>query len=390
VQKAYDLRDRVSERERLYILEKYYTYISGDTDKTIETLQTWAKLYPNDFIPHNNLSLNYKLLGRYEDAMKEGLEAVRLSPSNISARENLLQSFMGLGRIDEAEQTAKEIERINPDSLSAHFPRYVFAFMRRDQAAMDREIEWAKGKPDEAEFTSAVAATAVYYGKLKQAEELESRALDMFKAQGRKEGAAQALMARATNQVFLEKCSEAKDNAKAALSMVRGQMIIANAAIVYASCDDQSQAQSLLDEMHKLYPENTVIESIVAPMVRAEMERTRGNLDQAIQLLESIRSYDFGIATGVSNTYMRANLYLKQRRGNEAAAEFRKIMDRPSLDSFSPAHPLSRLGLARALAISGDVSGARTSYQDFFALWKDADPDLTVLVQAKKEYEQLK
>ncbi|HKS09338.1 MAG TPA: protein kinase [Pyrinomonadaceae bacterium] len=390
VQKAYDLRDRVSERERLYILEKYYTYISGDTDKTIETLQTWAKLYPNDFIPHNNLSLNYKLLGRYDEALQEGLEAVRLSPNNISARENLLQSFMGLGRVDEAEQTAKEIERINPDALSPHFSRFVFAFMRGDQAGMDREVEWAKGKPDEAEITSAVAATATYYGKLKQAEEFEQRALEMVKAQGRKEGSAQALMSRATNLVFLEKCSEAKNNAKAALAAVRGQMIIANAAIVYASCDDQSEAQSLLEEMHKLYPENTVVESIITPMVRAEMERSRGNIDQALQLLESIRSYDFGIVTGVNNNYMRGNLYLKQRRGNEAAAEFKKIIDRPSLDTFSPAHPLSRLGLARALALNGDVAGARTSYQDFFALWKDADPDLPVLVEAKKEYEQLR
>jgi len=390
VQKAYDLRDRVSERERLYIIEKYYTYIAGDTGKTIETLQTWAKLYPNDFIPHNNLSLNYKLLGRYDEALKEGLEAVRLSPNNISARENLLQSFMGLGRIDEAEQTVKEIERINPDSLSAHFPRYVFAFLRRDQADMDREVEWAKGKPEEAEITTAVAGTAIYFGKLKQAEELEVRALEMFKAQGRKESSVQGLATRAANLSFLEKCSDAKDNAKAALSMLRGQMIIANAAVVYASCDDQSQAQSLLDEMHKLYPENTVIESIVAPMVRAEMERSRGNIDQALQLLESIRTYDFGIVAGVANTYMRGNLYLKQGRGNEAAAEFRKIIDRPALDAFSPAHPLSRLGLARALAINGDIVGARTSYQDFFALWKDADPDLPVLVQAKKEYEQLK
>ena len=390
VQKAYDLRDRVSERERLYILEKYYTYISGDTDKTIETLQTWAKLYPNDFIPHNNLSLNYKLLGRYDDALKEGLEAVRLSPNNISARENLLQSFMGLGRIDEAEQTVREMERINPEALGAHFTKYIFAFLRRDQAEMDREVEWAKGKPDEAEFTLAVAATASYYGKVKQAEEIESRGLEMFKAQGRKEGYAQGLMGRATNLLYLEKCSDAKNNAKAALSVLRGQMIIANAALVYAGCGDQGEAQSLLDEMHKLYPENTVIESIVTPMVRAEMERSRGNIDQAVQIFESIRSYDFGTVTGVNNIYMRGNLYLKQRRGNEAAAEFKKIIDRPSLDTFSSAHPLSRLGLARALVINGDIAGARTSYQDFFALWKDADPDLPVLVEAKKEYEQLK
>src|ERR1051325_4161614 len=123
VQKAYDLRDRVSERERLYIVEKYYTYITGEIDKAVETQKTWARLYPNDFIPHNNLSLNYKLLGNFEEALKEGLEAVRLSPNNASARDNVVASFVGLGRIDEAEQAVREIEKINPDALSVHFNR---------------------------------------------------------------------------------------------------------------------------------------------------------------------------------------------------------------------------------------------------------------------------
>jgi tetratricopeptide (TPR) repeat protein/tRNA A-37 threonylcarbamoyl transferase component Bud32 len=390
VQKAYDLRDRVSERERLYISEKYYAYITGELDKTIETLQTWAKLYPKDFIPHNNLSLNYKLLGRYEEAMKEGQEAVRLSPNNISARDNLVASFVGLGRLDEAEESARELEKINPDALGSHFPKYFFAFMRRDQAAMDRELEWSMGKPEEPEFTSAVASTAMYFGKWKQAEELERRSLEMFKAQGRKENSAQGLVVLAANLVYLEKCSDAKDNAKAALSVFRGQLTMANAALVFAACDDQSQAQSLRDELLKLYPKNTFLASIISPMVDAQLEAKRGNIDRAIQLLESVRGYDLGVMTGVLNNYSRGNLYLKQRRGNEAATEFKTIIDRPFIDPFSPAHALARLGLGRALAINDDIAGARKSYQDFFALWKDADSDLPVLIQAWKEYEQLK
>ena len=119
MQKAYDLRDRVSERERLYIMEKYYTYLTGEIDKTIETLQTWARLYPDDFIPHNNLSINYKFLGRHEESLKEALEAVRLSPNNINARENLVTGFMLLGRLDEAEQAAQELQKINPDAFAS-------------------------------------------------------------------------------------------------------------------------------------------------------------------------------------------------------------------------------------------------------------------------------
>ena len=390
VLKAYELRDRVSERERLYITEKYYAYITGETDKTIETLQTWAKLYPNDFIPHNNLSLNYKLLGRYEEAMRAGQEAVRLSPNNLSARDNLVASFVGLGRLAEAEESAKELEKINPDAFGYHFPKYFFAFMRRDQAAMEREIAWSRGKHEEGDFTTLVAATAFYFGKRKQGEELQRRSVEIVRAQGRKENAAQNLLTLAANLVYFEKCSEAKNIAKEALSVFRGQSTLANAALIYAVCDDQSQAQSLRDEVLKQYPTNTFLVAIVSPMVEAQLEAKRGNLDRALQWLESLRTYDGGNVTGVSNNYTRGKLYLAQRRGNEAAAEFRMIIDRPYLDPFSPAHALARLGLGRALTITGDVPGARKAYQDFFALWKDADPDLPALSEAHKEYEQLK
>ena len=139
-----------------------------------------------------------------------------------------------------------------------------------------------------------------------------------------------------------------------------------------------------------IYPKNTVLSSMVVPMLRSAIERNRGNTAEAIQLLESVRAYDFGRVTGLGTTYMRGNLYLEQRMGNEAAAEFKKIIDRPGIEPLSPAHALSHLGLARAEVVNGDTAAARKSYQDFFALWKDADQDLPVLVQAKKEYEQLK
>ena len=390
VQKAYDLRDRVSERERLYITEKYYTYLTGEIDKTIQTLQTWAKLYPNDFIPHNNLSLNYKLVGRYEDAMKEGLEAVRLGPNNISAHDNLASSYVGLGRMDEAEQSAKELERINPESLGAHFHKYFFAFLRRDQAGMDRELEWAKGKSEEAEVLGTMGATAAYFGKLKHAEELEKRSDDLLKTRGDKENAAQGWMNLAADFVYAGKCTEAKNHAKAALALSRGHSVLVPGALLFAFCDDHSQAQLLLDELRKQYPKSTLVAAIIDPTVRAELERSRGNLDQAVQLMESVRPYDLGLLTGLSNNYMRGNLYLKQRRGSEAAAEFKKIIDSPGIDPFSPAHALAHLCLGRALAITGDTAGARKAYQDFFAMLKDADPDLPVLADARKEYEQLK
>ena len=390
VQKAYELRDRVSEHERLYITEKYYTYLTGEIDKTIETLQTWAKLYPNDFIPHNNLSLNYQLVGRYDDATKEAVEAVRLGPNNFAAQENLVSSYLASGRIDEAEQAAKEMDRINPDSIGTHFMKYAFAFLRRDQAGMDKELEWAKGKSEEAEVLGTMAGTAEYFGKVKHAEELQKRSQDLLLARGDKENAAQGLMNLAGDFVYVGKCPEAKNAAKTALSLSTGHSTLVPGLLVFAACDDHSQAQSLLDELRKQYPKSTLAVSLIDPLARAELERSRGNVDQAVQLLESVRAYDMGLLTGMASIYMRGNFYLKQGRGKEAAAEFQKIIDHPGVDIFSPSHVLSHLCLGRALVLSGDTAGARKAYQDFLALWKDADPDLPVLVAAKKEYEQLK
>jgi tetratricopeptide (TPR) repeat protein len=359
-------------------------------DKGTETLQTWARLYPIDFIPHNNLSLNYQIMGNYEEALKEGLEAVRLSPNNTAARENVFSSFIALGRIDEAEQAAKEMEKINPDSLGAHFSRHFFAFLRHDQAAVDREIEWAKGKPEEAEATIKLANAAVYFGKIKQSEDLVKRAIEMFKNQGRPENASKELLGMAGSQLVVGRCQQAKENAKAALALHRGRNSLGGAALVYAGCNDLNQAQTILNELRTTYPTDTISSSMMTPLIQAEIERGRGNITEAIRLLESVRSYDRGLVTGFTNNYLRGHLYLEQRKGDEAAAEFQKIIDIPAIDAFSPAHALAHLCLGRAAVLKGDTAGARKAYQDFFALWKEADQDLPVLVQARKEYDALK
>ena len=389
-QKAYDLRDRVSERERLYITEKYYNYVTGEIDKAIETLQTWSKLYPDDFVPHNNLSIAYRILGRYEEALKESLEAVRLRPNNTAARTNVISNYSVLGRFDETQQALNELRKINPDQYAVHATTFVMAFMRGDQAAMDRETEWAKGRPEEADFTSLLAAHAMYLGKVKQSEQLAQRAVELFVQQNRHENASNVLLSLAGNLLTVDKCEQAKNYVKAGMTLFEGEFGVANAAMIYAACGDRSRAETMMDAVRTAAPKNTFVVSIVTPMVRAEIERNRGNTAEAIQLLESVRSYDLGETIGLSNNYSRGNLYLQQRRGNEAAAEFKKIVDNFGVNALSPFHPLARLGLARAAALNGDTAAARKSYQDFFAVWKDADPDLPALVQARKEYEQLK
>ncbi len=390
IQKAYDLRDRVSERERLYIAEKYYNYITGELDKAGETLQTWSKLYPDDFVPHNNLSINFRILGRNEEALQESLEAVRLRPDNTAGRTNVISNFIALSRFDEAEQARKELEKINPDHLIVHFAGFYLSAVRGDQAGMEREVQWARGRPEEADFTAIRGAHAMQRGKAKEAEDLAKRAAELFKQQKRNENAANMFLNLAGNLVVLGKCQQAKENANAAIALFRSDLGMAGAALVYAACADASKAQSMLDAVRTSAPKNTLVTSVFSPMLRSEVERGRGNIDEALQLLESLRSYDLSESTGLANNYSRGHLYLEKRRANDAAAEFRKIIENRGIGWFSPVHALAHVGLARAAVISGDTAGARKLYQDFFALWKDADADLPVLVQARKEYEQLK
>ncbi|MBA3515100.1 MAG: protein kinase, partial [Pyrinomonadaceae bacterium] len=374
-QKAFDLRDRVSERERFYISEKYYNYVDGDIDKAMGVLQTWSRLYPNDFIPHNNLALNYMIFGRYDDALKESLEAVRLSPNNSSARDNLIGSFMGLNRFDEANVALEQLRSLHPDSASVHFASADLAFIRGDQAAIEREVQWATGKSFEAGLTAARGSVAAASGQLKKAEELRRRSIDLFKNQGRKDNAAQTLIGLAFRQAAFGKCQEATANAAAALGLHKGRISIAGAATIYAECNDFVRSQALLDEALKLYPKDTPTVQMVAPYIRARLERGRGNAAQAIQLLESVRRYDLGLIIGVGNNYLRGQAYLDQRMGKEAAAEFQRIIDHRGIDPLSEQHPLAHLGLARAAAIRGDLAKSRTEYQNFLALWKDADAD---------------
>jgi tetratricopeptide (TPR) repeat protein len=292
--------------------------------------------------------------------------------------------------MDEAEQANKELRSLNPDDSSAHFATYVFAFLRGDQATMESEIQWARGKPEEADFSGVLASAALYNGQFKKGEELIKRSVEMFKSQDRKENASQLQIGFAGNLAVIGSCQQAKENATAGLALWRGRVGLPSAALVFATCNDLAQAQSLLDEALRLYPKDTAAAYMMAPVIRAKLESNRGNVAQAIQLLESVRNCDFGLIMGLINNYARGQTYLQQRSGKEAAAEFQKIIDRSGIEPLSPLHALAHLGLARAAAINADSTKSRKEYQDFFGLWKNADADLPILVQAKKEYEQVK
>jgi tetratricopeptide (TPR) repeat protein len=229
-----------------------------------------------------------------------------------------------------------------------------------------------------------------YFGKFAKAEVTNAQALQMFKDQKRIENASQTTLGLGYTLSLVGKCAEAKQKLVLGLGLSRGRIAMWMAGMLAAQCDDVAQAQALMDEMLKKYPEDTAIAGMAVPTIKAQLAINRGQSAEAIQVLEPLRRFDLGLMLGVTAAYLRGLAYLQQKMTNEAATEFQKVIDHRGLDTFSPTHVLAHLGLARTAVAGGDTAKARKSYQDFFALWKDADADLPVLVQAQKEYEPQK
>ncbi|HBB88224.1 MAG TPA: hypothetical protein DC047_11460 [Blastocatellia bacterium] len=389
-QKAYDLRDRVSEREKFYISEKYHSYVTGNRDEAINILKTWTQTYPNDYIPHNNLAVNYNFSGQFDEALQEAQEAMRLSPTTTSVQGNLVEGFIRLGRVDEAKQLLEQTLGKNPDRGVYRNYSFTIAFLRGDEATMKNDLDWFASKPTETEFFDLQAGVALSRGQLKKALELNRRSTELLVSQDRKENASQNEAATAFSQAVLGRCSESKQQAAHAITLSRGKVDLSVAAVDFALCGDTAQAQSLADELLKRFPQETISNGVMVPLIRGALENNRGKYAQALEATQPAVRFELGAIAGFWVNYLRGQAYLGQHSGKEAAAEFQKILDHRTAEPFSPIYALAHLGLARATALSGDTAKSRREYQNFFAAWKDADADLPVLVQAKKEYEQLK
>jgi eukaryotic-like serine/threonine-protein kinase len=389
-QKAYDLRDRVSEREKFYITEKYHSYVTGNRDEAINILKAWAKTYPNDYIPHNNLAVNYNFSGQYEESLQEAREAVRLSPNNSTSQGNLVEAYMRLGRVDEAKQTLDQTLGKNPDRTIYHNYSFSIAFLRNDEATMKSDLDWFAGKPTQTDFYDLSTGVAFSSGQIKKGLDLTRHAEELLVSQDRKENASQTQAYTGFVLAATGQCSEAKKFEARALELSRGKVDLGIAAVGLAMCGDTAQAQSIIDELQKRFPQETISNGVLIPVIRAAIENNRGRYAEALQAIEPANRFELGAVAGFWCNYFKAQSYMGQRAGKEAAAEYQKILDHRASEPFSPLYHLSHLGLARAAALTGDTGKSRPEYQNFFAAWKDADADLPILVQAKKEYEQIK
>jgi tetratricopeptide (TPR) repeat protein/DNA-binding winged helix-turn-helix (wHTH) protein len=393
LKKAFELKERASEREKLYISAHYYGDVTGQIDKTIEVYESWKEIYPRDILPRENLVLSYALIGQYEKALTNGSEAMRLNPKDRITYMNDADAYEMLDRYDETKAIAEQASAQNLDSMDVHVTLYDIAFIRGDAAGMQREIAWAVGKPDGWYLLSFAAQAEYALGRTQRARETFRRAASLLESEGLKEAAAKARAMQTISEAALGNIQEARQKATEALTSPVDKSTRMRLATALALCGDTNRAQKLIDELAKDFPLDTLLNNVSLPVARAIIEIQHNNPTRATTLLEAASPYELGEGPGIGPylpIYTRAQAYLQAREGAKAAAEYQKILDHRGIDPTSLHYTLARLGLGRAYALQGQTTKARTAYQDFLTLWKDADPDIPILKRAKAEYAKLK
>jgi tetratricopeptide (TPR) repeat protein len=385
--KAFTLRDRVSEPEKLRIAYFYYRRVMGDANKAIEVLELSRQTYPRDYRAPANLSDLYLGIGQFEKALEAARDSVRLNPNSAPARTNLGQALIGLNRFAEAREVFEQALQQKLDTASYHTGLYQIAFVNGDRAAIKQQLDWAVGKPSEYIAPDWQAQTEAFAGHDLRAQEFSHRAIDLAAHRNLAEVAARYAAEQALRGAVFGECGQARSDVRHALDVARAYVSLTRGGLALALCGEVGQAQSIVDELTKRYPTDTLINSLWLPTMTAAIELRQNKPAAAIESLRAASRYE--AAGEFWSQYVRGLAYLLQGAGKDAAAEFQKILDHRGQAPLSALYPLAHLGLARASAASGHAQATRKAYQDFLSLWTDADSTLPVLVAAKGEYERL-
>jgi DNA-binding winged helix-turn-helix (wHTH) protein/tetratricopeptide (TPR) repeat protein len=390
-ERAFALRDRVSERERFYISLRYYMDVLGDGDKAIETLELWKQTYPRDFVPHTNLAARYSAIGRHEQALEEAREGVRLNPDAGVAYASLAQSSIYLDRYQDARAALEQAFSRKVAPPYGRYMLYALALLEGDAPAMRQQVESLAGTPAEAGMLTLQSVAAAHEGRTRAARDLTRRAVDLALERGAKQVAAEYSAGNALWEAAYGDCGRARETVTRTLAIARGRQALSWSALALALCGQSTGAQRLLDEMKLRFPQDSFIRTLWSPMTEAAIAIHDRRPERAIDRLEGARRDETGDRAALWPAYLRGLAYLDQGAAAEAEAEFRKILDHRGLLAptvFHPVamtlYPLAHAGRARA-ARAGRVEDGQRSWEALFALWKDADPDVPVLVLARRD-----
>jgi serine/threonine protein kinase/tetratricopeptide (TPR) repeat protein len=387
--KAFDLRDRVSDRERFYIDDHYYT-TTGQIDKNKETLELSIRAYPNDYSPYGNLALSYGVYyGQFDKAIPLASECIRLLPGGPFGYVLTAGPYMALNRLEEAHSILQRAIDAKADNLFVHQQLYDLAYLAGDADGMQQQMNWAEGKSSEYLLLNEAAGAAASHGQMHKAEELIQRSVQVTDRLGFKETTADTQAGWALIAAETGNASHARAAAAESSALAHGRGNMAPVAVAVAMAGDPAHAQVIVDDLGRRFPSDTLLHNVAIPEVSALVDINHKVPAQGIDALRAASPYESGIGQALLPIYIRGLVYLEARRGAEAAAEFQKIVDHRGIVPTVPEHSLAKLGLGRACVLTGDITKAKAAYQDFFALWKDADLDIPILKEAKGEYAKL-
>ena len=399
IRKAYELRNRVSDKEKFFITAYYDGRATGNQEKAQQTCDQWAQVYPREWTPHTFLSgFIYPVLGRYEKAAEEGRKAIELAPDTYTGYFLLGYNFVYLDRRAEAEDVLRRASDRKMEAPFLSLLRFDLDFLKGDSPGMQQEVAAAQDKPGAEDWISDRQAFALAYtGHLREARRWSQRASDLARQAGHRERAALFGTRAALWEAFFGNAPLAGRKAKDALELAKNREVKYGAALVLAMSGGVSQAKSLANDLERDFPEDTSVRFNYLPAVYATLALERGDPSRAIELLQvaipyelsSPRSATFAYFGALYPVYVRGQAYLAAHQGAEAAREFQKIVDHRGIVIGDAYGVLAHLGMARAYAMQGDTAKARKNYQDFLTLWKDADPEIPILKKVKVESAKL-
>ncbi len=389
LKRAFALRERLSDSDKAKTEALYYLDLTGETYKGIDALRSLESLEPNLFLPHNLLGLNYEKLGLYQKATDEIRLAAALSPSDELGYRHLARVLLEQGHYDEAETALRHIPEEKSGGPRFHSVRYLLALLRSDQRGLEQERTWMAQNADDPLVVRMQARIDLFAGNLSRARQRTQHAVNMALESNLKEFAADMLLTQASAEALLGESTQASKTIAAAMKLEDSKVKKADAARVMALNGQGLEAGQIMNRLVRENPTDTLLNAVDAPLVQAASQLGRGQADQVLSSLEPVKPYEFGTHSELLPNYLRAMAYLQLRRAEEATTEFRAVLDHRGVDPMAPAWELSQVGLARAYAMQGDTAKARAAYQDFFALWNEADPDIPILKEAKAEYAKL-
>ncbi len=393
--RAYELRNRVSDPERFFIMVPHDLNVTGNLEEAEQTAELWAETYPRDVRPRGFLSWIDQALGRYEQSLEQGKRAVAVDPDFPPAYNNLAWAYVQLNRLPEAENTLLQASQHNVAFPEFLVMRYYIDFLKGDRAAMEREAARDEGNPDVGDWIfHEEASTLAYSGHLREAREKSRQAVDSAReAIHKRERAAMWEAGAAVREAFFGNPLEARQHATAALDFSKGGDVEYGAALAFALVGDGARSQALAKDLEKA-SEDTYVRFNYLPTLRALFALSHRDSLSAIKLLQTAAPYELSVGTSgffgnLYPVYVRGQAYVLAHRYSEAAEEFQRILDYPGVVFADPVGARAQLELGRAYALSGDKVKAKAAYRDFLILWKDADPDIPILKQAKVEYAKL-